>query len=115
MAEAIRGAIPTLGALRVGLLLFAASDILVPLVDGLARHGSPWPTGGHAPTYVLIASAMAPILFVVLLFDFIMSRVRAADAGAAGSARFRAIGRVELIAMAVLLAYWMPVLASLGR
>ena len=115
MAEAFRGAIPKLGALRVGLLLFTAIDILVPLVDGLARHGSPWPTGGHAATYVVIASAMAPILFVVLLFDYIMSRVRAADAGDAGGARFLAIGRVELIAMGVLLAYWMPVLAALGR
>ncbi len=115
MAEAIRGALPALGALRVGLLLFTAVDILVPLFDGLARHGSPWSAGGHTATHVVIASAIAPILFVVLLFDYIMSRVRAADAGDAGGARFRAIGRVELVAMAVLLAYWMPVIAALGR
>ena len=49
---------------------------------------------------------------MVLLFDYIMSRVRAADAEGAERARFVRIGRIELAAMLLNLAIWIPYFAS---
>ena len=56
----------------------------------------------------LIAPVMAPLFAVVILFDYIMSRVRAADADGEERARFAAIARIELAVIAITLLFWVP-------
>ena len=56
---------------------------------------------------------MAPLLAVVLLFDYIMSRVRAADATGFEHDRFVRIGRIELAVMVLTLLFWVPFFAAM--
>ncbi len=92
--------LPTLGFLRIALLLLALVNVALPLADilfaftaGSDRHDF-WTVLIH-----VIAPAMAPLLVVVIFFDYIMSRVRAADAEGAVRTGFTRIGRVELAAI----------------
>ena len=98
-----------LGLLRAALLLAALVNLAPPLVVLLAGSGGDgaWPviTG-------LVAPVMAPILVVVLLFDYIMSRVRAADAQGSERERFQRIARIELTVIGLTLATWVPFFAS---
>ena len=51
---------------------------------------------------------MAPLIIVVLLFDYIMSRVRAADAEGVERDRFARICRIELGMLLLTLLIWVP-------
>ena len=51
---------------------------------------------------------MAPILFVVILFDFVMSSVHAADNPGAQGARHRLLKRIQIAFIGLLLLYWVP-------
>ncbi len=62
---------------------------------------------------VYIAPVNAPIILVVVLFDYIMSRVRAADSSGETRAGFVLIARLELAMIALYLAYWVPYFVSL--
>jgi len=70
-------------------------------------------TEGHTTWSVLVgvvAPVMAPLLVVVILFDYIMSRVRAADSTGDQRALYIAIGRTELAVIALSLLFWVPYL-----
>ena len=56
----------------------------------------------------VIAPVLAPILVVVILFDYIMSRVRAADADGLLRTRFTRMARIDLLVMVVTLLFWIP-------
>lgn len=99
----------TLGFLRIALLGFALLDIALPLADILFSIAAPG--GEHNMWSVLtgvIAPVLAPLLLIVMLFDYIMSRVRATDADGALRARFITIGRIELVVIALSLLFWVP-------
>lgn len=96
------------GFLRQALLGLALANALLPIVHALSGSS---PADGRSLWDVfatLIAPAMAPLLAVVILFDYIMSRVRAADAEGAERERYAAIARIELLAMLVTLVFWVP-------
>ena len=61
---------------------------------------SPWPCSTWP--------VLAPILVVVILFDYIMSRVRAADADGLLRTRFTRMARIDLLVMVVTLLFWIP-------
>jgi len=98
-----------LGFLRAALLGLALLNLLLPTIDMLA----PFAAGGgeHNLMSVLatvVAPVMAPLLMVGLLIDYIMSRVRAADAAGAQRALFVKIGRIELAVLVITLLFWIP-------
>jgi hypothetical protein len=95
-----------LGFLRLALLALAIVNVLVPAVDLVldpAAEQGLWPVLAG-----VIAPVMAPLLTVVLLFEYIMSRVRAADAEGDMRAHYQRICRIELAVMGITLLFWVP-------
>ncbi len=98
-----------LGFLRIGLFVLALLNILPPLIEILLPVAAS--TGEHSFWWVLtrvITPVMAPLLIVVLLFDYLMSRMRAADATGSERASFVTIGRIELALLGLTLLFWVP-------
>ena len=97
----------SLGFLRLALLALALLNTLLPLVGILAGIGA----GDHGLwnlAVTMITPVMAPLFVVVLLFDYIMSRVRAADAEGERRALYTRIARVELAVILLTLLFWVP-------
>jgi len=104
-----------LGFLRLGLFTLVILDLLLPgayllagMVAGQAAEQAAWAT---IPT--LIAPVMAPILLVVILFDYTMSRVRAADEQGGARAHYLRLCRIDLMFIGLLLLYWVPFFITL--
>lgn len=107
----------SLGFLRVTLIAIALVNGLVSAIEWIGNDSFTLQIG-HDPSgwqiaSIYIAPVNAPIILVVIFFDYIMSRVRAADASGEEEARFIMIGRVELAVIAINLAYWVPYFVSL--
>ena len=101
--------LPTLGFLRIALLIAALINILLPMIEILV----PLTAGDdeHRLWSVMtsvIAPVMAPLLIVVVLFDYIMTRVRAADTDGELRTEFIRIGRIELAMLGLMLLFWVP-------
>ena len=106
----MKSLIALLGLLRLGLLALVVIDILLPAAWQIVLwfSGSEAEYSGWQAIPTLIAPVMAPILFVVLLFDIVMSSVHAADNPGEAGTRHRLIRRIELIFIGLLLLYWIP-------
>ena len=63
----------------------------------------------------LISPASAPILVMVILFDALMSKVRASDSEGEERIKFTKILRVELATVAILIIAWTPFFLALGQ
>ncbi len=100
-----------LGFLRLGLLTLALVNALIPPLDGLLRQGSAAPGWEIVPT--IINPVMAPIFIVVIIFDIVMSKVRAADASADEAGFFRFAVRVDVAFIFLTLLVWVPFFNSL--
>ena len=99
-----------LGFLRQSLILLTLVNIGISLFDLLFLASDP-ARDGHSLWSIIavyVTPVMAPLFVVVLLFDYIMSRVRAADAQGEASRRYRAIARIELAMIGISLLYWIP-------
>ena len=99
----------SLGFLRVGLLALALINILIMLIAVLVPVATV--TEGHSLWWILttlVGPVLAPLLVTVLLFDYIMSRVRASDAEGELRSRFITISRIELGVIALSLLFWVP-------
>ncbi len=110
MTSASTSWVAALGILRLSLIGLTLLNISISGVDSLFVRAD---SGGHEYSLWLIIAVyvtpvMAPLFIVVLLFDYIMSRVRAADADGEVSLRYRAIARLELAMIAISLLYWVP-------
>ena len=102
-----------LGFLRIALLVLALINLLLPLIDVLLSAATS--SGAHTLWSVLttiITPVLAPLLGIVILFDYIMSRIRAADAATdvdgALRKRYVTIGRIELTVLGITLLFWVP-------
>ena len=95
-----------LGFLRLGLLGLAILNTLIAAAYLVASKGSDGLPGGEIVG--VVASVMAPLFLVVIFFDYVMCRVRAADAEGEERRQFRLIGRIELAVIGVTLLYWVP-------
>jgi hypothetical protein len=110
MKMSFKSRLASLGTLRLGLIVIAMVNMLLPVIHSVLRHltesdmsGSLW----HIfPT--LVAPVMAPLLLVIVFFDYLMSRVQAADAQGETRDHFIAISRIELMLMAIMFLYWLP-------
>ncbi len=107
-AASIRSRLAALGLLRQVLLGLALVNLLLPVLHALASSSASAERSLWDVFATLIAPVMAPLLAVVILFDYIMSRVRAADADGDERARFAAIARLELAVLAISLIFWAP-------
>lgn len=104
-----------LGVLRFGLLGLVVIDIVLhagwllflALADIEATHS------GWQALPALIAPVIAPILFVVLLFDIVMSSVHSADNPGEAGDRHRRIRRIDAAFAVLLLLYWLPFFVNL--
>ena len=104
--------ISQLGHLRLGLLgLAVINTFAAAVINGVMTSAKG--IDGIQLFSGLIAPVLAPLFAVVIFFDFVMSRVRAADAEGDTRERFRNIARLELIVIVLTLLYWIPYLSSL--
>ncbi len=104
--------VASLGFLRLALFALAILNMLISILHlQLSQAAEAYSTWGIIAVYV--TPVMAPIFVVVILFDYVMSRVRAADAEGLQRSRYRNIGRLELALIAVTLLYWIPFFVSL--
>lgn len=96
----------SLGILRQVLLGGAVINTALPILHML------FDSAGQRSMWDIVATIIAPtlsLLFaVVILFDYIMSRVRAGDAEGDERTHFAAISRIELLVLALTLLFWIP-------
>jgi hypothetical protein len=100
----------SLGVMRVGLLLLAAAVMLAAPKPGTAAV-----LGGWKMLSTLIAPALAPIVFMVLMLDALMGRVMSGSARGAERERYRRIVVTNLVAGIALFLWWAPYFARLFR
>lgn len=93
----------SLGALRIGLLTLA---VLVMVMA--PKPGTPVVLEGGQMLSTLIAPALAPIVFMVLMLDALMGRVLMGDARGAERTRYRRIVATNLAAGILLFLWWTP-------
>jgi hypothetical protein len=109
MTSKHNGLLARLGILRMALILLALLNILLPLIGILAPMSAQG--DDHSQWSVLmtvIAPVMAPLFVVVLFFDYIMSRVQAADAEGTQRKDYTLIGRITLVVIGFNLLFWVP-------
>ena len=97
----------SLGFLRGSLLALALMNMLLMLISFLVPVTTV--ADGHSFWEILttlVAPVLAPLLATVLLFDYIMSRVRASDAEGELRSRFITISRIELSVIVLSLLFW---------
>ena len=99
-----------LGFLRLGLLGLALANTALRPTPGSSIAKSGWEM---IPT--LVAPAAAPIFLMVILFDVMMSRIRAADAQGEERRKYQLISYVELAVVAIMVAYWLPYFLAIGQ
>ena len=95
-----------LGLLRIKLYALALIVIIFSPLPGTAADYQ-WP--GIVVTVVM--PALAPLVFMVVLFDAVMSKVVASDAS---SQRGQRIFLTGLILASIVLLRWLPYLLALG-
>lgn len=102
--------IKQLGFLRISLLMLGIIDTLIAPEPGTyaIKHGI-----DMIPT--LVAPAAAPIILMVILFDALMSKIRASDAQGEESKKFKRIMWAELTVVAFMLIGWLPYYLALGQ
>jgi hypothetical protein len=96
------------GVLRLSLVVLVLVDMSARPIPGT----TPDYEGAHA-VVGMIASAMAPILFMLLLLDAIMTLVYMSSMAAERKPRYRVILFVNLALALILLVYWLPYFRAL--
>ena len=102
------GFIKDLGALR---LILVALGIFIALLS--PEPGTSVKLDGWEVFTTLVAPAMAPLAFMVLMFDFMMCRIRMSDEKVRD--KFRKIGLIELVVALFLFLMWLPFFLAIGR
>lgn len=97
-----------LGALRIALIAIALVIAFLPPAPGTPVNLNDWQI-----ITTLVAPAMAPLAFMVLMFDFMMCRIRMSDEEVRN--KFRTIGYIEFAAAIFLLLKWLPFFSAIGR
>lgn len=105
-----QGILGQLGPLRAALILGAIITIL-----GKPAAGTMAVYTGWEMVSTLLLPVLAPLIFMLLMLDALMSRVWMSEAEGDEWKRLRLVFRVDLIVGLVLLAYWLPYFISLGR
>lgn len=100
------------GFLRLSLYSLAILNTLLNLIGPLLS--SPASAPESTSFWLIFATIIAPVLsvlFIVVIFlDYVMSNARASDIEDDSHQKFIAISRVNLLMIALMLAYWVPYL-----
>lgn len=104
----LRGTFANLGSLRLLLLCAALMSLVVVPTPGSRAVYEGW----GLVTSVLLP-VLAPLLFMGLLLDALMTRIFAGDAEGAARSRLRTISWINLAIAVVLLLRWLPYYAAL--
>ncbi len=105
-----------LGILRLSLLGLALLNTLPALLLQFGIISVPADEHSFAALMLqMVVPVMAPLFLVVILFDYVMSRVQAADAEGEAAARYASIARIELAVMLFSLLARIPFFVSLVR
>lgn len=110
MAEKGQGLLEQLRPLRVVLILAAIVAIL-----GKPEIGEPVVYSGWGVITTLLIPVLAPLIFMLLMLDALMSRVWMSEAEGEEKNRLRLVVRVDLIVGLLLLVYWLPFFFAFGR
>lgn len=105
-----QGILSQLRPLRVLLILAAIITML-----GKPAVGTPVAYTGWEMVSTLLLPVLAPLFFMLLMLDALMSRVWMSEAQGAEWKRLRLVFRVDLIVGLVLLLYWLPYFIALSR
>lgn len=97
-----------LGVLRLVLIATAILLAIFSTAPGTAAARSGWEM---LPSLVL--PALTPIVFMVLLFDFMMCRIRMSDE--AVRKKFSTISYIEIATALFMLLMWLPFFLTIGR
>lgn len=99
-----------IGPLRI--LLFTLALVLIVFAP---EAGAPRAREGIAVITNLIFPTVAPMVFMGLLLDALMSWVKQIDLSGEDKKRFRILSYINLLFALALLIRWLPFLLSLGR
>jgi hypothetical protein len=97
-----------LGALRI---LLIATALLVAFLS--PEPGTSVDLEGWGIVSTTVIPASTPLLFMVLLFDFMMCRIRMSDEKVRN--KFKSIGYLELATAVFLFMMWLPFFAKIGQ
>jgi len=100
--------IKDLGILRIILI---AAALVIAFMSPNPGTGVDLDGWGIIPTAVIPATT--PLIFMVLMFDFMMCRIRMSDE--AVRKKFSNIAYIELAAALFLLIMWLPFFLAIGR
>lgn len=101
-------ALKDLGILRIILIAIA---ILLALFS--TAPGTPAARSGWEMIPSLVLPALTPIVFMVLLFDFMMCRIRMSDE--AVRKKFANISYIEIATALFMFLMWLPFFLAIGR
>ena len=110
MADKQQGFLGQLRPLRAALILCAIITIL-----GKPEAGAEVAYHGWGMVSTLLMPVFAPLIFMLLMLDALMSRVWLSEAEGEERKRLRLVMRVDLIVGLLLLVYWIPFFIALGR
>lgn len=110
MATQEQGFLGQLRPLRAVLVLGAIIAIL-----GKPAAGTPVAYAGWEMVSSLLIPVLAPLIFMLLMLDALMSRVWMSEAEGDEWKRLRLVFRVDMVVGLALLAYWLPYFIALGR
>ena len=110
MVEKVQGLLGQLRPLRAVLILAAIIAIL-----GRPEIGEPVVYSGWGMVKTLLIPVLAPLIFMLLMLDALMSRVWMSEAAGEEKKRLRLVVRVDVIVGLLLLVYWLPFFIALGR
>jgi hypothetical protein len=105
-----QGLLGKLRPLRAVLILGAFIAIL-----GKPEVGTPVAHSGWEMVSTLLIPVLAPLIFMLLMLDALMSRVWLSEAEGRERERLRLIVRVDIVVGLLLLVYWVPFFVALGR
>jgi hypothetical protein len=100
----------SLGFLRITLLAFGLIDAFLRPEPGTAVV-----LEGPEVITTLIAPSAAPIIVMVILFDALMSKIRASDATGEQSRKYKSIMWTELAVVAFMVLMWLPFYMAIGK
>lgn len=110
MVEKVQGLLGQLRPLRAVLILAAIIAILAR-----PEIGEPVVYSGWGMVKTLLIPVLAPLIFMLLMLDALMSRVWMSEAAGEEKKRLRLVVRVDVIVGLLLLVYWLPFFIALGR
>ena len=115
MTNSFKSQLSALGTLRLGLIILAVVNMLIPPIDSLLIRltASDLSDSLWHIFPALVAPVMAPILLVILFCDYLMSRIQAADAEGEIRDHFIAVSRIELMVMVIMTLFWLPFFISI--